>query len=104
MIHLKGKNVRLDNLSSQITLAIFASAEIYKANGYDMTITSVSDGKHSRTSLHYTGQAVDLRIREIPESIVSKIHAEIKKALANGDYDVLLESNHIHIEYQPKLR
>ena len=66
-----------------------------------VAVTSCTDGKHSRASLHYTGNAVDLRIWNIPENRRKELVAKLSLALG-AEYDVVLEKDHIHIEYQPK--
>ena len=63
----------------------------------EMVITSTFEGRHSASSLHYANLAID--IRSINRR--SKVWGEIQRALGE-DYDVILENNHIHIEYDPK--
>jgi len=84
----------------EILLAMMVANEVYKQYGYDFVITSVTDGKHHLTSNHYTGNAFDCRIYHKKDK---EIQAEIKNRL-NIDYDVLLENNHIHIQYKPRYR
>lgn len=88
--------------------------EIYGQWGDQAVITSGSEAtvKHSRTSLHYSGCAADIRIWErnrVPD--VTKQVARLKelviefcrfKAIPTNWIDIVLESDHIHIEYQPK--
>ena len=62
-----------------------------------MVITSTYEGSHSEGSLHYANLAVD--IRKNKAKVLS--YKEIKQALGK-DYDVILEGDHIHIEYDPK--
>lgn len=103
MLKFKNDNVSAQSLSSQLLLVLFVATEAYRVNGFDCIVTSLNDSRHSKTSLHYSGNGGDLRIKGIPPSIVGKIHAQIVDSL-NQDYDVILEPNHIHIEYQPKRR
>ena len=68
----------------------------------EMTVTSVCDGAgiHARKSLHHVGFAFDCRW---PESIES--HDEIVRLLRERlgpQFDVVGESDHIHVEFQPK--
>ena len=72
-----------------------------KLTGKEIVITSGFDGKHSRKSLHYVGDAFDIRtfIYTAPE--LNELIPALKLVLG-GDYDVVLEGNHIHLEYQPK--
>lgn len=68
--------------------------------------TSVRDGIHSDTSLHYWGRAIDLRSRDL----TNRQKEDILVALVNqlgDDFDVLLEgrntpNEHYHIEYDPE--
>ncbi len=52
-------------------------------------------------SLHYAGAAIDIRTRDIPLADVQKLIARIKACLGE-DFDVVLETDHLHLEYQPK--
>lgn len=63
----------------------------------ELVITSTYEGAHSEGSLHYADLAVDIRRH--------KKGQEIRDELKNKfgiDYDVVLEYDHIHIEYDPK--
>lgn len=66
-------------------------------------ITSGSDGVHSARSKHYDGDAFDVRIWYIPKSNLKQICIEIAKILNDESplFQVILESTHIHIEYDP---
>ena len=68
---------------------------------YIPTITSGIDGKHrpknGKISKHYLGYALDFRIRDFPESLTRWVNQLVRKL---GDrYTVLLEIDHIHIQY-----
>jgi len=73
--------------------------QIYKKQNKELIVTSALDGKHAIDSLHYSGKAVDIRIRNLktPINVYNKIIT-----ILSDDFDVLLYSTHIHIEYQPK--
>jgi hypothetical protein len=92
---------RMRGLRVETLFAICVASEVYQRHGFEMDITSGVEGKHSRGSLHYAGAAVDLRIKNIPTEVVLTIVDDIKERL-DTDYDVVLEGNHIHIEFQPK--
>jgi hypothetical protein len=70
---------------------------MWAVDSVEMIITSTYEGNHSAGSLHYANLAVDLR--KDKNTIYS--FKEIKRFLGN-DYDVVIEKNHIHIEYDPK--
>lgn len=97
MINIK-TGVRLHGVRPEIVLAILIADQVYAVLNHDLVVTSVIDGTHSRTSLHYVGAAVDLRL---PGDAGTAARNRIAQRLG-GDYDVVLESNHIHIEWQPK--
>lgn len=85
------------SLANPATLRILNIAQKEASNGYEITITSGVDGKHSDGSAHYTGKAFDLRTKDFPAS--TKLWAErIQKALGSY-YFVLVESDHLHIQY-----
>ena len=63
----------------------------------EMVVTSARDGKHKDNSLHYVGKAVDLRIRDYVDTWAMYLHNTLGK-----DWDVVIESDHIHVEYDPK--
>ncbi len=64
-------------------------------------ITSTYDGNHSPSSLHYADLAVDLRLPPVVRTDLLELEKDLKKSLGT-DFDVLLENNHLHIEYDPK--
>jgi hypothetical protein len=93
--------VDVAGIRPEIMLALLVAQGAYAP--YDVIVTSVRDGKHSLTSLHYAGQAVDLRTRHVPDDQHQAIRDRLGDALTI-DYDVLLEADHIHVEYQPRRR
>jgi len=64
-------------------------------------ITSARDGAHMKNSLHYKGRAIDLRIYDMPMGVAQKVVTELKNKLGRN-YDIVLEHDHIHLEYDPK--
>ena len=68
---------------------------------YEMTITSGNDGVHKKDSKHYKNEAVDIRTRDIEENKKELTRLWIKRWLGSN-YDVILENDHIHIEYETK--
>ncbi len=75
------------------------------ATSWGPTVTYGTEGIHSPGSLHYKGFAIDIRTYNLPGgcqgSVVKKIVQELKIKLGYN-YDVILETDHIHIEYDPK--
>lgn len=91
--------VKLTGLRAELFVAIMVADQVYAEVGRELVITSVVDSKHSATSLHYAGSAFDCRIYDDMDN--EKIKATIKERLGI-DFDVILEGNHIHVEYQPR--
>ena len=93
--------VRVFGLRPELLLAIQIAHSVFQDHAeLEMRITSVIDGKHSVGSLHYAGQAVDISIAGLNTDF-GTIKAAIAEALG-ADYDVVLETDHLHIEFQPK--
>lgn len=102
-------NVKIDRWLPEVWYAVLVSEAVFEEYGYDLIITSGRDGTHKRASAHYSGRAADYRIRHIagypdlghnaPE--IQAIVSDLGTALGRY-YDVVLESNHIHVEFDPK--
>jgi len=76
-------------------------ARVYERSGYQLTVTSGYDGSHSAVSLHYKGLAEDYRTRDLRPGDLDRIVAEIRATLGS-DYDVIVEADHLHVEYDPE--
>jgi hypothetical protein len=79
-------------------------------------ITSAQDGRHGRGSLHGIGFALDIRYlgvrtggilivgdsTEEKQREVAEIWAGRLRPYMGPDYDIVVEGDHIHAEYDPK--
>ena len=99
MARVKDKTVKVHPQ----TAMLLAALKVYGRRNCEVVITSANDGQHMDGSLHYKDYALDLRIwnlgedyNTIAESVVTELEIEL-----GDDYDVILESNHIHMEYDP---
>uniref|UniRef100_UPI00146D1F8A hypothetical protein n=1 Tax=Desulfovibrio aminophilus TaxID=81425 RepID=UPI00146D1F8A len=105
----KTENVRDKNLDPRITSQYETIGRIFKEHGAEVVITSANDSKHMQNSLHYKNLAVDIRGKKDTHETMNAIRKSLQDALG-PDYDVLYETyknkdlNHIHIEYDPKMR
>lgn len=114
-------NVHVERLSPQIILGLVILNEcVQECTSAELTLTSGGDGVHScDESKHYpdpeTGlvHAADTRIKDFDGNILdisgkdmSLAKEVVKKAKdkLGPQFDVVLEGNHIHIEYDPKNR
>lgn len=89
------QGVRIIGLRPELLAGLLVCESVYNKHDIPFLITSVTDSTHSRGSLHYVGFAADLT--SVPDKIVN----ELKKELG-GDWDVVNEKTHVHIEFQPK--
>ena len=96
MIAIK-PGVRVEGLQPEILLALFIAHELYREQAQALTLTCGTDGPHKVGSRHHCGQAVDLRL---PTALKEKVVEQLKNRLG-AEYDVVLEENHIHVEYDP---
>lgn len=69
----------------------------------DMVITSLGEigDFRKKGSKHLSGNAFDIRTRDLVTAQKIIFLDNLKDALGD-DYDVVLESNHIHVEYDPE--
>jgi hypothetical protein len=93
--------VRVAGLRPEILIAVVAAERVCAEMGVDCVITACVDSVHQAGSLHYCGLAVDLRSRDFRPGDADKAITRIRQCLG-ADYDVVLENDHIHLEYQPK--
>ena len=100
MIRFK-QGTKVFGIRPEVVMAILVAEGVYKTVSTGLVLTSVNDGRHSLTSLHYSGNAVDIRTRELDPDHIEEIGEEIRQSLTS-EYDVVVESDHIHIEFQPK--
>ncbi len=100
MIKIK-HGVNVQGLKPEILLAILIADPMFEAHGVDCVITSLLEGAHKPGSFHYDGLAVDLRSRELTEGGKISVVTALRNALGD-QYDVVLESTHIHIEFDPR--
>lgn len=97
----KKAGVKLAGVQWQMFEAALKVEPILEKHGQECVITSGTEGQHSALSLHYRGWALDFRTTLLPKLHYNLILAELKAALG-GDFDVVFESDHLHIEYDPK--
>lgn len=64
-----------------------------------LTITSTTDGKHSPNSKHYEKphNAEDYRLPRLLLAYLERLRANL-----GNDYDIILEKDHLHVEWDPK--
>ena len=93
--------VKVNGIKPEMILAYVVANDIYSEYEIECVITSCTDSSHSHASLHYVGYAIDLRTRDMGIQLETVITDRLQLALGD-QYDVVLENDHIHVEYQPK--
>lgn len=100
--------VRISGLKAEILLGIVIANEVWKGQklAAPFMITACVDGRHKSGSLHYAGQAVDIRTHDLAPG-ERDLYILALRAAAGEDFDALIEdagtsNEHAHLEYQPK--
>jgi uncharacterized protein YcbK (DUF882 family) len=102
-----GDGVNICGLKQVMQIALVAVHKVYRKYNYPLEITSAFRdeytnnlvGGHPR-SKHLCGEAIDISISGIHKPIV--VQQDIMHKIKELGFDVVLESDHIHIEYDPK--
>ena len=97
------RGVNVTGIQPEMLIGLIVAMAVYAGLEYDFIITSITDGKHSKSSRHYIGGAIDIRTRHLSKEVAQIARDRIAKALPN-DFDVVLEKSHLHIEYDPRYR
>lgn len=88
----------INKWSVQFFAAVLKAEQVL---GLPITITSANDSTHKphngSTSFHYEDQAWDLRTRDKTTMQIGELVTFLKQELGYG-WDVVLESDHIHVE------
>lgn len=64
-----------------------------------LVVTSTDESHHSERSFHYVGAAFDVRTRDVPMfEPASNVWAREIATLLGPDWDVVVESTHLHLE------
>lgn len=90
--------VDISRLRPEIRKRLNKIERIFNEYDNELIITSTFEGCHCAGSLHYANLAIDLRL---PDEDRDSVLLEIRDYLKHN-YDVCCETNHIHIEYDPK--
>ena len=97
------ETVTRQGVQPQIFYAIGVAECVYREAGFACIVTSLTDSHEDRpASLHNKGLAVDFRTRHLTPEAKFKIAGSLKAILDPQGYDVVMEANHIHVEFDPK--
>ena len=95
------EGVDVKGLSPYMRYAAEVVKQVYEECGAPYLITSGREGVHKHGSKHYFGQALDFRTSGLAKDTRIKIYRRLRKMLER-DYDIVQESTHLHVEYDPK--
>jgi hypothetical protein len=90
--------VTVTGVRPEMVLALRVIETVYEDLGAELTVTSITDGKHMDGSRHYEGRAADLRSFNVPASKLDFLIARMKEALG-PEFDVVKEGDHVHVEH-----
>jgi len=91
--------VDISRLNREIRRALPKIQSVIDEVNEELIITSTYEGTHGEGSLHYHNDAFDMRY---PGMNTVGVEKAIKQKLG-PKYDVVLEGDHIHIEWDPKV-
>lgn len=83
----------------EMLLAVEVMKDACRAQGVPCVITAANVAAHTKTPSAWRGTDIEFWIRHLRDPRRAFEHA--KRALGE-DFDVVLESDHIHVEFQPK--
>jgi len=90
--------VDISRLKREARRSLPIVAAVFAAFDEELVITSTYEGNHGEGSLHYSDDAYDVREPKVSLGIIV---VQLKDRLGTA-FDVVLEEDHIHIEYDPK--
>lgn len=92
--------VRFVSPVAAMSVADLVIAQIYMTWDYHCTFTCGIE-KHEPPSKHVTGAARDYRTRHMSPGDRDQLASNVQQRLGDS-FDVVLESDHLHVEYDPK--
>lgn len=94
--------VKIAGLKPEMQIALDYAEEVYETFNHTLIITeALAETGHVKNSRHYTGHAIDIRIWNLGADL-HRIFGRLLKGLEPMGFDIVLENDHIHIEYDPK--
>lgn len=94
--------VRIGDFDERLYVVLRECCQWSYRKNIDVEINSIEDGAgvHMATSLHQFGLAVDIDTVGDKPADTQSIAEWMRRRLPAG-YDVVFESNHVHVEYDP---
>jgi hypothetical protein len=92
---------KLAGLQPEMVLALVVADQVYGGFDASLVVTEGTGGQHMVGSLHSSGFAVDLRTSNVRDTALQGLGEELKRRLGEN-YDVVVEHDHAHVEFDPK--
>jgi hypothetical protein len=93
--------VDASDVQPPIWFAIGVAEAVYRNFNRQLVVTSLRDGQHQVGSRHYQGLAADFRTNHLIEQERRTIFGQLKSILDFAGFDVVMESDHFHVESDP---
>lgn len=90
--------VKVNGLRPEMIIVLIVAGWIWADRGQRVVLTEGTGAKHSLTSRHYIGFAVDLRTNYFSEAVANSVSRELQTALGK-EYKVVLHKTHIHTQF-----
>lgn len=89
-------------VAPRVCFIIAAAVNAKNALGFQSNtyVTSQNDSLHMKGSKHYEDCAVDFRTNDMSKADVQRWAVAVRGRLGAG-YDVVIEADHLHVEYDP---
>lgn len=106
MITIK-EGAKIKGIQPEILVGLAIIDKVFTKYGIDLIITEGTGGVHMQGSLHYVGQALDIRSNRISDVTMKKAILNECQILLGDEYDMIIEdleqpNEHYHAEFQPK--
>jgi len=98
------RGVKKEGVQPPMWFALGVAQKVYKQLAQkDLVVTSLADSHEKRPkSLHNQGLGADLRTRGLSAVVAASVAKQLGEDLDPLGFDVVLEPDHIHIEYDLK--
>lgn len=96
--------VNANGVQPPIWYALGVTDMTYAKFGGELVVTSLTDSVHpDLKNIHGRGYAADLRTSNLPNgNTINNIVLDMRNRLYLLGYDIVLEKDHIHLEWDPK--
>lgn len=101
MVYKDGVN--LNGVEPPTWYAIGVAEGVFRSRNSELVVTSLTDGVHpDAKNVHGRGFAVDIRTRDLAPNVAGYIVEDLGHLLFKLGYDIVLEKDHLHIEWDAK--